>query len=191
MLAQTSTTKEQAVALAQQMIAKQPVYIDTETTGLDRDAEIIEITIVGHDGSVLLEKLVRPAKPIPMDAIRIHHITNEMVQTALPWYSVWQEVRSHLFGHVIAAYNAEFDQRMMQQSLARYGKKLESFQFLDIMKVYADYRGVWDPARRSMKYFKLEEAGQHFNIQIPNAHRATADTLLARAVLHCIAGLPY
>jgi hypothetical protein len=42
-----------------------------------------------------------------------------------------------------------------------------------------------------MKYFKLEEAGQFFNISLPNAHRSTADALLTRAVLHCIAGQSY
>lgn len=184
--------RQAAVELARSIISQKPVYLDTETTGIERDDEIVEIAIVDWDGQVIHESYVRPSRPIPAQATRIHGIKDADVQTAKPWPVLWQSIRNLLVGRLLATYNSDFDLRMMQQSQARYRMPWrETFNAVDIMKIYADYKGVWDSSRKSMRYFKLEEAGSFFSIDIPNAHRASADTLLARAVLHSIAELPY
>ena len=46
--------------------------LDTETTGLYDDAEIVEISIIDENGGVLLDTLVKPLKPIPAEATAIH-----------------------------------------------------------------------------------------------------------------------
>lgn len=192
MVAPYPASREKAVLLAKAKIEEHPVYIDTETTGLDRNAEVVEISIIDSDGSLLFSSLVKPLTPIPADVQCIHGITNEMVASAPAWPILWPRVRSFLFGRVIGAYNAPFDLKMMQQSLMRYRLPWrDNLNMLDILPLYSDYQGVWDPARRSMKYFKLEEAGAFFKIPLPNAHRSAADALLTRAVLHSIAGQPY
>lgn len=178
--------------VARQKVALKPVYIDTETTGLNRSDEVIEISIIEYDGSLLFSKLVKPSQPIPREAERIHGITNQMVSNAQAWPILWPQIRAILYGRVIGAYNAEFDARMMEQSHQRYRLPWrEKLEFLDVLKLYSDFRGEYDPVRGSYRYFRLEEAGRYFNISLPNAHRSTADALLTRAVLHSIAGLPY
>lgn len=184
--------RQQIARFIQQKINEGPVYMDTETTGLDRDAEIIEIAVVDTYGKVILQSFVKPGKPIPADAVAIHGITNEMVQGAPSWPILWQSLRSLLIGRPIGLYNADFDLRLMQQSMTNYRLPWrETFNVVDVMKVYSDFRGEWDPYRRGKKIFKLEEAGRFFKIAIPNAHRAAADTLLTRAVFHSMAGLDY
>ncbi len=184
--------KENAIQTAARWIAEKPVYIDTETTGLERTDEIVEISIVDFDGSVLFSSLVKPSKPIPAEASRIHGITNALVASAQNWLVQWPTIRNYLYGRTIAAYNAPFDMRMMQQSHSVYKFPWrENFKVVDVLPLYSDYRGVWNPVRGSMKYFKLEEAGAAFKIALPNAHRSTADSLLTRAVLHSMAGQPY
>jgi DNA polymerase III subunit epsilon len=183
-----SNTHLQAVQKARQAILEKPVYLDTETTGLNRDDEIVEISIVDEDGKILLESFVKPTRSIPSDVIQVHGITNEMVQHAPSWPVLWMRVRSVLFGRLLAIYNADFDLRMMQQTHARHRIPWkENFKSIDIMKLYSDYRGEWDSVRRSMRYHSLDSAGRYCKISIPNSHRATDDTLLARAVLHHIA----
>lgn len=188
----TNITQNRARDLALQILAKKPVYIDTETTGLEKEDEVIEISIVDFDASLLFTSLVKPTRTIPMDAQRIHHIKDADVSAAPAWPILWPRIRSFLYGRPIAAYNAPFDLRMMQQSHARYRLPWrDSLNMIDILPVYSDFRGIWDPVRRSMKYFKLEEAGAFFNISLQNEHRSEADALLVRAVLHSIAGEPY
>lgn len=183
---------EQVIQFAREKINQRPVYIDTETTGLNRSDEIVEISIIDHDGSILLSKLVKPSQPIPRQAQAIHGITDAMVTSEKAWPTLWPEIRNILYGRVIAAYNAPFDRQMMEQSHARYRLPWrENLEFLDVLPIFSEFRGDWDAFRRSYRFFKLEQAGQFFSIPLPNAHRSTADALLTRAVLHSIAGISY
>ena len=184
----TSSSRQRARQKARQALAQKPVYLDTETTGLDRTDEIIEISIIDDDGVTLLESMVRPSKPIPPDATRIHGITNEMVSRAPFWPLLWPDIRTLLSGKLVVIYNVDFDLGMMRQMASRYKIQWrEDFTTVDLLKVYADYRSEWDPRHRSNRYFSLEKAGQQCRIPLPNAHRSTADTLLTRALLHYIA----
>jgi DNA polymerase III epsilon subunit-like protein len=188
MLNPTNATRQRAIQTAQQILAARPVYLDTETTGLEAYDEIVEISIVDDEGQVLIETLVKPSQPIPAAATLIHGISNEKVQEARPWPAVWPLVRSALFGRLVVIYNEAFDLRMMQQSHARYRLPWkERFNTFDLIKLYAEFRGDWDSRRRSYRLHSLANAGRQCGISLPNAHRSTADTLLTRALLHHIA----
>lgn len=188
----TTASTQRAIQLARQLVQQKPVYLDTETTGLSKTDEIVEISVIDFDGTPIFESLVRPSQPIPPESSRIHHITQDMVKTARPWPLIWPQLKPLLTNRIIGIYNSEFDLRMMQQSMERYRMPWrETFNAFDILKIYSDFRSVYDPIKRANRYFKLEDAGAYFQIELPNAHRATADTLLTRAVLHCIAGAPY
>jgi DNA polymerase III subunit epsilon len=186
-----SVTRE-LIEIAAKAIASSPVYIDTETTGLEKQDEIIEISILDTDGSTLFQTLVKPTGPIPQSATNVHGITNVDVSKAPAWPIIWPKIRSILFGRLIVAYNAPFDLRMMQQTHTRYRLPWrESFEWLDVMALYSRYRAIWDPIRKSMRLFSLDVAGKDFQISLKNSHRATADAELTRAVLHSIAQIPY
>jgi DNA polymerase-3 subunit epsilon len=178
-----------AIEFAKAKILRKPIYLDTETTGLRDVDEILEISILDHDGSVLFDSLVRPTRRIPSDAIAIHGITDDMVQDAPRWIDVWPEVEAVLRGREIAIYNADFDIRMFHQSHRIHqvsGMSLASDYFC-IMKLYAQFYGVWNHSRRSFQWQSLENAGRQCGIPLPNTHRAKDDAALARAVLHHIA----
>ncbi|MBE0698540.1 MAG: 3'-5' exonuclease, partial [Anaerolineaceae bacterium] len=180
--------RQLAIEQAKEILSAQPVYLDTETTGLDRSDEIVEISIIDHDGQPLFESLVKPSQPIPPSSTQVHGIRNEDVQNARAWPIVWQQVQNILRGRRVVMYNVEFDIRLMQQSHARYrlpwNYKIDT---VDLLKLYAQFRGEWDSKRRSYRYHSLANAGEQCGISLPNAHRATADTLLTRAVLEYIA----
>ena len=179
-----SEVRQKAIQTAKQIIQAQPVFLDTETTGLNQSDEIIEICVVDAAGQTLLNSFVRPSKPIPVDAMGIHGINDAMVQDARPWPEVWLKVRPLLSGKLFVAYNAEFDLRMMRQSYEQYRLPWrENLQPYDLLKLYSKFRGIWDTSHRNWKYFSLDEAGKHSGIALPNAHRALADTLLARELL--------
>ena len=182
--------RDRAISIAQEKLKLLPVYLDTETTGLDRNAEIVEICVVNHDDQVLYKSLVKPTSSISSDVIRIHGITNAMVKDAPNWLRIWPEVQNLLLGTQVGVYNADFDIRMIQQSNARYGlpSGISAFSnFFCIMKLFAQYYGEWDRARGSYRWQSLDFAGKHCRIPIANSHRAIDDTRLARAVLHFIA----
>ena len=183
----SSSARQNAISRARQALANKPLYLDTETTGLESKDEIVEISIIDDDGITLMDKLVCPSQPIPPEATRIHGIKNEDVKGAVRWPILWQTIRPILAGRLIVMYNADFDVRMMKQSSTKLGFRWDkNFEAFDLLKVYAEFRSEWDPKRQSYRYFSLDAAGKQAQIALPNAHRATADTLLTRALLHHI-----
>lgn len=174
----------EASKIAQDMLSINPLFLDTETTGLNDFSEIVEICIVDHNGSILFESLVKPTRSIPIDAMRIHGISDPMVQNAPSWVQVWGDIKSILDGRQVGIYNADFDLRMLRQSNAKYNLKWEiETSFFCIMKLFAQFYGSWNNARSSYRWHSLEAAGRHCRIPLPNTHRAKDDTLLARSVL--------
>jgi len=180
--------RHQAIQQAQQLLSQEPIYLDTETTGIRSSAEIVEICIVDHDGSVLLDSLARPRRSIPADAARIHGINDSMVANARSWDQLWPDVETLLAGRTIGIFNASFDLRLIEQShrlanLPLLAKPLNAFC---IMKLYAKFYGEWDMHRQNYRWQSLDKAQRFCNIPLVNSHRAKDDALLARAVLHHI-----
>ncbi len=94
MSGQHAKARRAAIRQAQQKVQLKPVYLDTETTGLDSRSEIIEICILDHDGRVLLDSLVQPVGDIPADASAVHGITTAMVQDAPTWDVLWPQIEA-------------------------------------------------------------------------------------------------
>jgi len=180
--------RKSAITKAKAIIEQKPVFLDTETTGLNKDDEIVEISIIEFDESILFNELVRPRKMIPDEAFFIHGISNEMVADEKPFYVLWQQIRSILFGRTIAIYNAEFDLRLLQQTYSQYGQPWrENFSTVCVMHLFAEYMGEWDIRRNSYRVYSLEKAGKMMGITLQNSHRAADDARLTRALLLSIA----
>ena len=94
---------------------KQFVILDTETTGLDHDAEIVEICILRNDGLVLLDTLVKPLNPIPAQATAIHGITNKDVENAPYYHEIHNQVIDILNQYTCYIYNSDYDTRLIKQ----------------------------------------------------------------------------
>ena len=173
-----SQTRRRAIKTALEYWLARPLFIDTETTGLDGLAEIVEISILDREGDVLMDSLVKPMRRIPQDVIRVHGIANEMVQDAPTWAEIWPQVEDILKDRYVGVYNAEFDLRMMRQSHRANDMawRFRDNRFFCIMKLYAQFRGAY-------RWQKLEAAGRQCGIALPNSHRAKDDALLAKAVM--------
>jgi len=183
-------TRTAAISRAQTLWARQPLFLDTETTGLHATAEIVEICILDQADQVLLDSLVKPTRSIPAGVTRIHGISNAMVRNAPTWVEIWPTVQGILAGRAVGIYNAEFDLRMMQQSHRQSGlawQPIGAHAFC-IMELYARFYPTAASGRRSPhRWQSLANAGRQCAIALPNAHRARADTRLARAILQYMA----
>lgn len=181
--------RREAVQQAQKWTQLLPVFVDTETTGLGMNAEIIEIAIIDTDGKLLFQSFVRPRGLIEPDAMQVHGITQAEVNRAPEWAEVWPQIEKTLVGRKVGVYNSDFDLRMLKQSHQRAWLKwnLPENNFFCIMKLYARFYGDWDPQRRGYRFHSLESAGRQSGILLPNSHRAQDDALLARALLQYMA----
>lgn len=97
------------------------VIVDTETTGLDVTAEVIEVAIIDLVGNTLLDTRIKPqAEHIPEEASRVNHIYDRDVADKPLLPAVWKQIEEALRGATIIAYNAAFDSRLLVQSAMRY-----------------------------------------------------------------------
>jgi DNA polymerase III subunit epsilon len=174
---QANGGRKAAIEFAQVKLALRPVYVDTETTGLGRDAEIVEICVLDHAGRVLIDSLVKPTQEIPWYVTaKVHGITNQMVAKSPTWREIWPDVAAVLGGRQVAVFNAAFDERMMRQSHAAHRLRwhLPGAEFFCVMQTYGQFCG---------RLTNLVAASQKCRLAMQTAHRAKADAELARGVL--------
>lgn len=176
--------REQAAQWARTLLGRADwCILDTETTGLRHDAEIVQIAILEPTGQVLLDTLVKPVRPIPWDATAIHHITNEMVADAPSFLSIAPALRELIGGLTVAIYNADFDERMLQQSALAcgwtdYDLPIFSADYTDVMEPYSQWVGAWNSRFGSYTWQRLPGGD----------HTALGDARATLAVIQRMAG---
>ncbi len=156
------------------------VYLDTETTGLNksRKDEILQISLLHDDGTCLFHSYVRPIKVQEWSsAQQINGITAEMVKHAPTWKQVRKLVGDLIAGNNLVIYNAPFD-------IAFLGNIVDKAKSIHCcMRAYADYRKVYDAKHNCNKWFKLIDAVKEVN---PNfefqAHNSLEDCRATREV---------
>lgn len=119
------------------------LILDTETSGLDDQAEVVEIVAIDTTGAVRLNARIRPQGRIPEHISRMHGITNQDVASAPRFVDLWPQIASLLSSHKLIIYNAEFDRRLLYQSYARAGLTA-AFPLLEtecLMWSYAEFAG--------------------------------------------------
>lgn len=158
------------------------VYLDTETTGLGKDAEVIDIAVVAGDGRVLLDALVQPTQPIPPDASRVNGIWDADVASAPPWRDVHDALLPLLEARRVVVYNAAFDRRMLSQTCARHDLREPRAIWDCAMLGYARFRGEMNASQRGYRWHRLDHAVLSFGAQ-PGGHRALGDALACRHVI--------
>jgi DNA polymerase-3 subunit epsilon len=112
-------------------IDNNPLFLDTETTGLGYDAQIIELAIVDANGTVLLDTKLRPTVPVEPGAMEIHGIEDKMLFDAPTWRDAAYQVKDLLYGRTVVIFNDGFDSRMIQQTAAAFGESSDWWNEVD------------------------------------------------------------
>ena len=73
------------------------IFLDTETTGTGPDDRLCQIAFKPEDGPAVCE-LFNPGKPISIDAMAVHHITEKMVQDICNYAKLGMISIHHHFG---------------------------------------------------------------------------------------------
>jgi DNA polymerase III epsilon subunit-like protein len=176
--------------IARAWLARRPLYLDAETTGLGRDDEIVEIAILEHDGTPLIDTRLRPLKPIPPEATRVHGIGPLDVQHAPTWPEVQQAVCAALHGRALVIYNAAFDLRMLVQTARSHASpRPPAENAFCAMRLYAEWHGDWNDYHGNYRWQRLGDAAEQMGLAVPeNLHAASADAALTRELLRAMAG---
>ena len=152
------------------------ICIDLELTGLDPDKDrIIEIAIAKFtfDGIIdSFESLIDPEMVIPEVSIKIHHITQDMVQGKPKIHKLIPKILEMVGNHTIIGHGILFDLQILKNEANRYLipcplDKNKTVDTLRLARLYGD-----SPSNA------LAKLGVHFNVPQDAAHRAMSDVLV-------------
>jgi len=152
-----------AIAGMKELIGQPFLILDTESTGLDDIAEIVQIAVIDHEGNVLLDTLIKPSTAINESgrAYEVNGIGNKMVADAPTFDEVLPKLLAIIANKVVAIYNAPFDTRIIAQSQKSLTEKPyhDGVTFIDIMMPYAEYVGDWNDYYGNFRWQRLPGGG--------------------------------
>lgn len=163
------------------------VILDTETT--DLYGEICDLAIIDTKGKELYNSLLKPTCEISADAMKLHHITNEMVASAPTIADEWSKICEIVGSRKVITYGAVFDSARLDQSLAAYNMPTCEWQFECAITRYADFWNAPSKGRYSnAPYQKLEIACYQQGIMLPpGLHRAMPDCKATLSLIRKVA----
>lgn len=160
----------------QQWIQHDWAILDVETTGLEHDAQIVELCILDSAGTPLLNSLIKPSISVPAEATAIHGISDADLINAPTWPAIHAEVCRILTNRPVLAYNADFDKMRLLHMAEHFGLPAPQLQTICIMKLVARWIGE-QTAYGSYRWYSLQDAAQTLGIAPTGAHRALDDCL--------------
>ncbi len=154
--------RQEAIDWAKDLLANpfNWVILDTETTGLGDDAEIVQIAVLKPATGKEYQTYVKPQNPIPPGATAIHGITDEMVQHAPTYPEIHLTIWDKIAGKKVVIYNASFDVTMLTNENQRHNLDKFPINAVCAMEKYAQYIGEWSDYWKSFKWQRLP-AGDH------------------------------
>ena len=162
------------------------LVLDTETTGFLGNAEVLQVSILDGEGTVLMNEYFRPDHTESWPgAMAVNHITPAMVADK-PSIQMRKEEISHLLRHAraVVGYNIFFDLKMLRQN-GVYVPGPMKLRPIDLMGPFSDRYGKEKnlPLNKygHYKYQKLITCG-YYGYEEGGWHDSLADT---KATLFC------
>jgi DNA polymerase III epsilon subunit-like protein len=138
---------------------------DTETTGLSEADE-----------------------PIPPEVTAVHGLSDTDVAEAPTFTEVYPQLVAAAAGKRLLAYNAPFDQMILDSACRRHQLPLlrsQGVQWVDVMQPYADWAGDWDERRGEYRWQPLPHLSPDHQ-----EHSALGDCQAVLDLLHFLADQP-
>lgn len=170
----------EAKKTAQLWLDNDCLILDTETTGLDDNAEIIEISIIDGEFNVIFNTLVKPSCKIPKEVTAINNIADKDVEHEKTFDEIYPRLKAILRDRLVIIYNSKFDTRMLNQTIDLYDLKRIKFKSECAMLLFSKFIDV-------KKWQKLSEATEHMNIKFINQHQALSDCEATLKLIKAIA----
>ncbi len=158
---------------------RQYTALDVETTGLDPIAgRVVEIALVQFifdaEGALHEQErfasLINPGVPIPLQASRIHGITDAMVASEPNFGSLADKIVSLCRDRVMVGHNVQFDIGFIEQEFSRIR------QMPNLIEA-ADTFGLAKIAFPSMHSYNLGKLAFSLGLDSDAQHRALGDAL--------------
>lgn len=158
--------------------------IDTETTGVGKKDQVIEVTLLHADGSILFNSLVKPTCAVHWSAYNVHKITNEELANQPSWPDVHQEFLEAVNKvDLVYIYNKPFDTRLLDQTYQEFGLVMPDIKTECAMKIVRNWlksQGRIEGGKVNLTHVCNVLGIQHDDV---SRHRALGDCILTDRVI--------
>lgn len=157
--------------------------LDTETTGVGPNAEILQLSVIDGEGAMRMNQYFRPKKNSSWpEAEKVNHISPAMVSKC-PFILDHKEEIQEMLGNAeaIVGYNLPFDVQMLLQSGLTLPDPKKTI-YIDIMPPFSEKYGERDPFTGNIRWQKLITCAKHYGYDGEGWHDSLADT---KATIYC------
>lgn len=166
------------------------VVVDVETTGLKpANNDIIEVSAIRYEKGFrpvsCFTTLLKPRNPIPEDATRVNHITDEMVEGKPGFSEIAESFSEYISGCNLVGHNLSFDLKFLYACGAALPENNRLYDTLTLAKYTLRSPGtqMWDNEAKEYYYpdtydvenYKLGTLCEYYGIYSSAAHRSLAD----------------
>ncbi|EDU3770403.1 3'-5' exonuclease [Salmonella enterica subsp. enterica serovar Minnesota] len=186
--ARMKSERGRAARLAHTWLSQDPVFLDTETTGLDDTAQALEIGLVNTRGETIFETRLKPTVSIDPAAAAVHGISKAELADAPSWPDIAPQLLHHIGQRPMVIFNADFDTRILAQTAAAHN---DPAGWLGSLTVYCAMRlaaGYYGPTNRYGTISLASAASQAGLNWSGRAHSAVADAVMTARVVNDVAG---
>lgn len=159
------------------------LILDTETTGLQKDDEVIELAIIDFTGKEIYHSMYEPQKDVHWAASKVSKLTKKKLIGSPKFMDEWSRIVELIDNKKLIAHNATFDYQLIKQTLERYDLDKN-----DADKIFVGYIDSMDLAKKyiSSSNYKLETLCEKLGIEDEQKHRATYDCLMVLEMLRAL-----
>ena len=161
----------------------QILVLDTETTGVDASAEVLQFSALWADGREAMNIYIKPTHTTEWPrAMSVNHISPQDVAKCPEISEVKEKIEALMRqSKAIVGYNLPFDLGMLWHNGVTLPSE-ESVKYIDLMRPFAEVYGEYSLVYGDYKWQKLITCAKYYGYQGDGWHDSLADT---KATLHC------
>lgn len=165
------------------------LVLDTETTGLADDDQVVEIAIIDSKDKTLMNARCCPTTSINEFALNVHGLSMSVLENEPQFPALYESLKEILKNKKVVIFNANFDVRLLIQTCKAFDLDygfLDEIKYIDAMYLAANEYG----ATNKYGSISLENARKKAGVEWRGtAHTALADCKCTLDVTNKIAGL--
>lgn len=109
----------EAKKLAAKLLEGNYVFMDTETTGVTNNDEVVNLAFIDKDTQMVYNSYFKPSIKMTPEASAVSGITDEFLANKPSILEEWENIKKALNSRRYAIYNKSFDERMIRATMSK------------------------------------------------------------------------
>lgn len=162
--------------------------IDTETTGVSKNDQVIEVAVSSKSGDIIYHELIKPTVPINPFAQKVHGISLDELTGKETWSSAYRRFEKAIkpFKKVLI-YNSAFDNRLIKQTYKAFFIPEMPYESICYYSLIRKLHFGAQSHHAGKQKLNLESIANRLGIETKNMslHTAADDAILLSKVASC------